>query len=224
MVISPDEKIFQGVFNMSIKKLFMFLSCAAIFCFTFSASAVVAQIVNENKSALSDALFPKGIAGEWRLDNTESDDVIAKLREALQRKNNAPNDDNDTAKNVDLPAISISPFPAETLILATDNKSEVTIKEVFADIIEMRKMLTDGSRREFKLAVGGNVSVTATRKNDWLNVETISPRGNKMVETFALASSGSHLIVTLRIEDSRAREIFTLRRIYERALSEGTLY
>lgn len=204
---------------MSIKKLCMFLSCAAIFCFTFSASIVIAQAVNQGKALLSDALFPKGIAGEWRLNDAASDDVIAKMREALQRRNDAPKDDAAEAAKAGLHAISISIFPADTLILETGGESEVTIKELFADVIETRKMLSDGSRREFEIASGAKASVTATRKGDLLSVETVSPRGNKMIETFALAPGCSRLIGTLRIENSRAQDVLTLRRVYERFIT-----
>ncbi len=74
---------FKEVLYMISKNLFAFISCAAIFIFTFSASFAVAQIADEKKLALSDLFFPTGITGAWRLNAAESDDVLTKIGELL---------------------------------------------------------------------------------------------------------------------------------------------
>lgn len=203
---------------MAIKKLFSLLGFAAFFCLTFSASVLVAQIAVEEKAAPPDSLFPKSIIGTWRLNDIESDDVIAKMADMLQRKNNVMNDEMDEAKQAEMPALSISLFPADMLMLVTDSDADITINEFFRDVIKTRMVLTDGNRREFSLARGAKFSVTATRTNDKLSVETISPRGNIVIETFALSEGGSKLIVILVIEDSGLQQLLTLRRVYDRAL------
>jgi hypothetical protein len=89
---------------MSMKKLLVFLRCATIVCLTFSASLVVGQVVKEKQSGLPDPLSAKGIARESRLNNAKIESVMAKIREALQRRNHALIDDIHELKRAELPA------------------------------------------------------------------------------------------------------------------------
>ena len=203
---------------MTTKNLFAFISCAAIFIFTFSASFAVAQIFDEEKPALSDSFFPTGITGAWRFNAAESDDVLTKIGELLKgREEDAPTDKKSDAKQPELPAVSISLFAPDALILANGDADEMTINEIFKSVIQTRTVSVDGTLREYEIIPGANLAITATRKTDGLTIETVSPRGNKMTETFRLATGGAKLIVIVRVEHLRTREVLNLRRVYDRA-------
>ena len=87
---------------MSMKKLLVYLRCATIVCITFSASLVVGQIPKEKPSGLTAPLYTKGISSEW-LNNAKIEDVISKIRGALQRGNNALNGEIEELKKTELP-------------------------------------------------------------------------------------------------------------------------
>ena len=202
---------------MTTKNLFVILSCAAIFIFTFSASFAVAQIFDKEKPAQSDSFFPTGIAGAWRFNHAESDDVLTKIGELLKgREDDAPTDEKSDAKQSELPAVSISLFAPDAMILANGDADEMTINEIFKSVIETRTISVDGTSREYEIIPGAKIAIRATRKTDGLTIETVSPRGNKMTETFRLASGGAKLIVAVRVERLRTREVLNLRRVYER--------
>lgn len=209
---------------MTIKKLFALLSYTAVFCFTLAASIVVAQIAGEGKPAQSNASFRTRIAGAWRFNAAESDDVLTKIGELLKDRNAPPNREKSDSQQSGQPAVSISLFAPDALILSKGDADEMTINEIFKSVIETRTVSVDGTLREYEIYPGAKFAITATGKTGGLTIEIISPRGNKMTETFALAPSGSQLIVTLRFQDSLTREIFTLRRVYERASPGIALY
>ncbi len=201
---------------MTIKNLFVFLSCAAIFMFTFSASLAVAQMFAEEKPAQSDSFFPTGIAGAWHFNVAESDDVLTKIGELLKSRDAAPIDEKSDAKQSEQPAVSISIFAPDALILSDGDADQITINEIFKSLIETRTVSVDGALREYEIYPGAKLAITATGKTDGLTIETVSPRGNKMTETFRLASGGAKLIVVVRVERPGTREVLNLRRVYER--------
>ena len=70
-----------------------------------------------------------------------------------------------------------------------------------------------------KIQGKANFSITAIQENNFLKVETISPRKNKMTENlYARRWRKKTLIVNFILEDKQTREIFTLRRVYDRIL------
>ena len=202
---------------MTTKNLFAVLICTAIFISTFSASVAVAQMFAEEKPAQSDSFFPTGIAGAWHFNVAESDDVLTKIGELVKGRDAAPIDEKSDAKQSEQPAISISIFAPDALILSNGDADEMTINEIFKSVIETRTVSIDGALREYEIVPGAKLAITATGKTDGFTVETISPRGNKMTETFWLASGGEKMIVVVRIEHPGTSEVLNLRRVYNRA-------
>ncbi len=207
---------------MTIKKLFVFLSYGAIFCFTLSASFAIAQIFDKEKQPPSDSFSPTGIAGAWRLNAAESDDVLTKIGELLKDRDAAPTDEKSGAKQSGQPAVPISLFAPDALILASGGADEMTINEIFKSVIETRTVSTDGILREYEIVPGARLTVTATRKTDGFTVGTVSPRGNKRTETFRLASGGAKLIVVVRVEHPGTSEVLNLRRVYDREPADSS--
>jgi hypothetical protein len=201
---------------MTTKNLFALISCAAIFIFTFSASIAVAQIFDREKPAQSESFFPTGISGAWHFNHAESDDVLTVIGELLDKRNAAPTDEKSDAKQSEKPAVSISIFAPDVLILSNGDGDEVTINEIFKTVIETRTVSVDGTLREYEIVPGANLAITATGKRDGLTIETVSPRGNKRTETFRLASGGAKLIVVVRVEHPGTSEVLILRRVYDR--------
>ncbi len=207
---------------MTTKNLFALLSCAAIFIFTLSASIAVAQIFGREKPAQSDSFFPMGIAGAWRFNAAESDDVLTKIGDLLKSRNAAPNDEKSDEKQSEQPAVSISLFAPDALILSNGDADEMTINEIFKNVIETRTVIFDGILREYKIVPGVKIAITATQIPDGLAIETVSPRGNKRTETFRLASGGAKLIVVVRVERLCTGEVLNLRRIYDREPADAS--
>ena len=207
---------------MTTKNLFALLSCAAIFIFTFSASIAVAQIFDREKPAQPDSIFPTGISGAWYFNHAESDDVLIKIGELLEDRNAAPIDEKSDAKQSEQPAISISLFAPDALILSDGDADEMTINEIFKRLIETRTVSVDGTLREYEIVPGAKLAITATGKTDGFTIETVSPRGNKRMETFRLASGGAKLIVAVRVERLSTNEVLNLRRVYNRAPTDNS--
>lgn len=158
------------------------------------------------------------ITGAWRINYAESDNPLSKMQALLQNKlSQSQNEKNISAKEEILPAMSVSLFPPGTLILAGDEKS-ITVNEAFSEVVFTRTVLTDGKLHTGELRNGSNFSLTASKKSDFLKIETVSPRGNKMIETFELSNGGKRLIEILRFEDNASKEIITLRRVYDRKI------
>lgn len=208
---------------MTTKNLFALLSCAAIFIFTFSASIAVAQIFDREKPAQSDSVFPTRIAGAWRFNVAESDDVLTKIGELLKDRDTMSPDEKNDSKQSEKPALLISLFAPDALILANGDASEMTINEFFKTVIETRTVSVDGALREYEIYPRANIAVTATQITDGFTVETVSPRGNRMTETFRLASGGSKLIVAVRVERLRTHEVLNLHRVYDREPTDNSL-
>ena len=179
-------------------------------------SIVVAQIAGEEKPAMSDSFFPTGVVGAWRFNAAESDDVLTKIGELLKGRDVAPTEEKSDAKQFEQPAVSISLFAPDALILANGDADEMTINEIFKSVIETRTVSVDGTLREYEIYPGAKLAITAIRKTDGLSIETVSPRGNKMTETFRLAPGGAKLIVVVRVEHPSTREVLNLRRVYDR--------
>ncbi len=205
---------------MTTKNLFALLSCAAIFIFTFSASLAVAQIFDTEKTAQSDSFFPTGISGAWHFNVAESDDVLTEIGELLKDRNAAPIDEKSDAKQSEQPAVSISIFAPDVLILSNGDADEITINEIYRSVIETRTVSVDGILRDYEIVPGAKLAITATGKTGGLTIETVSPRGNKRTETFRLALGGAKLIVVVRIEHPGTSEVLNLRRVYNRVPSD----
>lgn len=208
---------FKEFIDMATKKLFVFLSYATVFCFTFFASISVAQIFDKEKTAQSDLFFPTGIAGAWHYNAAESDEVLTVIGKLSKERDAAAIDEKSDRKQSDQPVLSISLFAPDALILSNGDADEMTINEIFKTVIETRTVSVDGILREYEIVPGAKLAITATGKTDGFTVETISPRGNKMTETFLLAPGGAKLIVVVRIEHPRTNEVLNLRRVYNRA-------
>ena len=109
---------------MTTNNLFAVLIFTAIFISTFSASVAVAQMFAAEKPAQSDSFFPTGIAGAWHFNVAESDDVLTKIGELLTDRNAAPIDEKSDAKQSEQPAISISIFAPDALILSNGDSED----------------------------------------------------------------------------------------------------
>lgn len=201
---------------MAVKNLFVSLMCIAVFCFTLSVSIIIAQIGSEEKTPPLDSSFQTSIAGTWRLNRAESDDVSNKIGELLKDRNHAPIKQRSSAKQFEQPAFSISLFAPDAMILANGDAGDLTINEIFKSVIRTRTVSVDGILREYEIVPGANLAVSATRETERLTVETVSSRGNKMTETFQVEQNGSKLIIYLRVERIRTLEVLNLRRVYER--------
>lgn len=161
----------------------------------------------------ADFLAINKITGAWRVNYAESDNPILKMQTILQSKLGQPTNE----KEENLPTMSVSLIAPENLILAGDEDS-ITINEGFDEIVFTRTISTNGKQRIGELSDGARFSLKAERERNYLQIETISPRGNKMFETYALSDKGKKLIVTLRFETPEAKEIMTLRRVYDRTI------
>ena len=202
---------------MIAKKLFAFISCAALFVSTFSASLAVAQIFDEEKTAAYDSFFPSGIAGAWQFNSAESDRVLTVIGKLLDDRKAAATAEKSDRRQSGQPVVSISIFAPDAMILSSGDAGELTINEIFKSVIETRTVIVDGTLREYEIAPKAKVAVTATGKAEGFTVVTVSPRGSVMTESFRLASGGAKLIVVVSIEHSGTNEVLKLRRVYDRA-------
>jgi len=158
------------------------------------------------------------IIDAWRLNQKESDDPIAIIESILRHKiSNPSTTETEEQKTDSKPTISVSLIPPESLILGSPNNKSITISEKFGAIVLSRLILTDGKLRTGELPDGANYSVQPTRENKILNVETISPRGNRLTENYALVAEGMKLVVSFTFDDGRATELLRVRHVYDRA-------
>lgn len=177
--------------------------------FSFSTNA---QTKTESSS---DVLVSGKITGAWRVNYAESDNPLLKMQSVLQsRLEQTPSE--KTAKEESLPTMSISLVAPETLVLAGESEDAITINEGFNEIVFTRTIATDGKARIGELSDGSRFLLTAVQKKESLEIETVSPRGNKMIETYRLSNEGKKLTVTIRVETPEAKKLITLKRVYDR--------
>lgn len=184
------------------------------FLFFIISISVNAQTKTE---LIPDVLISGKITGAWRINYAESDNPLLKMQAALQSKlDQTPSE--KTAREETLPTMSISLVAPETLILAGEDENAITVNEGFNEIVFTRMIATDGKARLGELADGSRFLLTAVQKKDSLEIETVSPRGNKMIETYQLSGDGKKLTVTIRVETTQAKELITLKRVYDRTI------
>ena len=193
-----------------------FIYCLIIFFYVFLNLPVAAQVSIDKTSDKLSALAGNGIGGAWQLNSAESDDPMQKMQELLQSKV-SPSTGVENSNVKQLPPLTTSIFHPDALILADTNDGDVTINESFKEIVQTRTFTPDGKTRSIELTPGASYTLTATRDDGKMTVETVSPRGNKMTETYEVQPGGNKLKVTVRIENGEAKEIITLHRTYDRA-------
>lgn len=193
------------------------LAVYSVFVLTFSIF-INAQTTDDNAKLLA-IISENNITGVWHLNYEESDNTITKL-ESLIKKTTPSNLDNNETKSEtsNIPTVSVSLNPPESLVLYGDGNKTITINEGFANVVVTRTIATDGTMKPYEVEMGVTSFVTATQTNELLKIEMVSPRGNKMQEIYSTVDAGKKLVVTLRFEDINSKEIFLLRRVYDRTL------
>lgn len=181
------------------------------FLYLFSIATLNLQAFAQQPATLT----PTDVTGFWRLNVAESDDPIQKMNEFIRAASTAP----VSEKSKNLPPMTESIFHPDGLVVVAGN-GDVTINEVFKDVVETRSIYTDGVTRTFAVTAGANYSITAKRSSGVLVVETVSPRGNKMTETYEITAKGRKLSTAMRIDDTAGREVITIHRVYDRAVAD----
>lgn len=196
-------------------KSYFSLITFSFFLFLFLIS-INAQAKTE---AIPDVLVSGKITGAWRINYAESDNPLLKMQSILQSRleQNSPE---KTSKEETLPSISISLVAPETLILAGDGERSMTISEGYNEIVFTRTVFTDAKARMGELSDGTRFLLTAAQAKDFLNLETVSPRGNKMIETYRLSADAKKLTITIRVETPEGKELITLKRVYDRTIPD----
>lgn len=179
--------------------------------FSFSTNA------QTKTESLPDALVSGKITGAWRINYAESDNPLLKMQAVLQSKLEQKTSEKTAEKEV-LPTMSISLIAPETMILAGEDESSITLNEGFNEIVFTRMIATDGKARIGEFADGSRFLLTAVQKKDLLEIETVSPRGNKMIETYKLSGDGKKLTVIIRVETPEGKELISLKRVYDRTI------
>jgi len=193
---------------------FSILFCAAVFFPAASAINIAAQNFSKSPDDAPFVLVSKEITGAWNLNDAESDDAVAKVQTMLAKNLDAAAQINASQKTS--PAISISLFHPDSVVIAAGDDSEITINQVYQEVVQTKTVIPDGAVRFYELSPGIQYSVTASRQKGDLKVETVSPRGNRMIEIYTLAKDGK-LGVSMRIENPQGAEIITMHRVYDRA-------
>lgn len=202
---------------MTTNAVTIFLVLAMLLGFVSMSKAQQVQVADQGNLSLNNLLAAKDFGGEWRLDRSQSDDVMKKLREKMaSSKQKSSAAENNQLKSNELPSLSVSLFPPETLTVAAGAENEITINEGYQSIVMTRTFLADGKPQSYEMRPGVNYSVATNRSGNKLVIATVSPRGNKMVETYELSPNAKRLKVSVRIEENSGKEIFTLLRFYDR--------
>lgn len=179
--------------------------------FSFSTNA------QTKTESIPDALVSGKITGAWRINYAESDNPLLKIQPMLKSKLDQDPSEKASEKEA-LPAMSVSLVAPETIILAGEDESSITLNEGFNEIVFTRMIATDGKARIGEFADGARFLLTAVQKKDLIEIETVSPRGNKMIETYRLSADGKKLTVLIRVETPGAKELITLKRVYDRTI------
>ncbi len=196
--------------NVSFFAIIAFLTLSV-----FSLNAAAQKPVDKPRE-LPLQLLGDSIEGIWDLNVSQSDDPLEKIRAMIQKPFSF-SDKAESNERTDVPPISISMFPPQRMVLAS-NKGEITVNEFYPDHISTRTRKTDGIPDVYQSENNVYVAVRATREENRLWIQTVSPRGNRMLETFEIFDNGDKMKVTIQISDSDSRELLTLQRIYDRAI------
>lgn len=203
---------------MTTNAVTIFLVLAMILGFVSMSDA---QTTIKDNASLNNLLAAKDFGGKWRLDSSHSDDVLKKMREKMANsKQKVSVADNGLSSSTELPSLSISLLPPETLSIAAGAEKEITINEGYQNIVMTRTFSADGKAQNYEMRPGANFSVTTTRTGNKLAIITVSPRGNKMSEIYELAPNAMQMKVNVRIQEVSGKEIFSLLRVYDRVASD----
>lgn len=191
----------------------------AVLSIFITAMAASARPQDGNAKTLSGILNETEITGAWQINSAKSDDPLEKMRTMPEGRMPLANEKTTNETN-NLPTVSVSLVPPQTLVIAKGDEKNITINEGYNEIVFTKTFAADGVMRTAEIQSGANLSMTAELIADSLKIETVSPRKNRMLESYTLADQGKKLIVTVRFEDSAAKEIITFRRVYDRIVSE----